>query len=147
MFDFKLPRNELVTPNQQQPTIKERKINCYCCYDGGLIPSRLVKLVVPDYNEQKDKQPICQRIQCGKSSKFISLLEMQVLDTRFSHDICQKIHDFEKAEMSNAKNTKPTNLNINSLTEKMKMPKASGQTLKDALEWERTGKGKGYQND
>jgi hypothetical protein len=93
-----------------QPNIK-----CHCCNDTGKIQPQLIKMAIPAYNAETDKQPICQRMQCGLGLKFITLIEMEMMDMRFSHDMCEEMHQVGKTEKENL--TKPENTNVIDLQE------------------------------
>lgn len=87
-----------------QPNVK-----CHCCNDTGKIQPHLIKMAIPAYNPETDKQPICQRMQCGLGVKFITLIELGMMDMRFSHDMCEELHQVGKAEKENL-NTKVVDL-------------------------------------
>lgn len=87
-----------------QPDVK-----CHCCNDTGKIQPHLIKMAIPAYNPETDKQPICQRMQCGLGVKFITLIELGMMDMRFSHDMCEELHQVGKAEKENL-NTKVVDL-------------------------------------
>jgi hypothetical protein len=72
-------------------------------------------MAIPAYNPETDKQPICQRMQCGLGLKFITLIEMEMMDMRFSHDMCEEMHQVGKTEKENL--TKPENTNVIDLQE------------------------------
>lgn len=91
-----------------QPDVK-----CHCCNDTGKIQPQLIKMAIANYDPNTDKQPICQRMQCGLGLKFITLIELGMMDMRFSHDMCEEMHKVGKAE----KVTKPENTKIIDLQE------------------------------
>ncbi|MCC5640863.1 hypothetical protein LC593_34565 [Nostoc sp. CHAB 5844] len=63
--------------------------NCFCCQDTGKIQPSLIRLVMPDYNYDRDRLPICQL--CTKSNDLFHLNEFGVLDTRFDLYLCKKL--------------------------------------------------------
>ena len=93
-----------------QPDIK-----CHCCNDTGKIQPHLIKMAIPAYNPETDKQPICQRMQCGLGLKFITLIELGMMDMRFSHDMCEEMHQVGKADKENL--IKPENTKVIDLQE------------------------------
>ncbi len=38
--------------------------NCFCCQDTGQIQAHLVRRIIPDYDHNRDRIPICQ--ECNK---------------------------------------------------------------------------------
>jgi hypothetical protein len=140
MLKFSLDKAEL--PNQNYG-IKQviHKVNCHCCHDTGFIQPHLVKMAIPNYEENKDKKPICQRLQCGLGLRFTALIESNTLDTRFSHDMCQELHEIrekEEAEFTKKENTKV--VNITSLVNKKSMPTYKKEDgIAEAKAWEEMG--------
>lgn len=116
-----------------QPDVK-----CHCCNDTGKIQTQLIKMAIPAYNPETDKQPICQRMQCGLGLKFITLIELGMMDMRFSHDMCEEMHQVGKAEKDNL--TKPENtkiLDLQELVNKKTMQKYRKEDrLAEAKAWE-----------
>jgi hypothetical protein len=83
---------------------------CHCCNDSGKIQPQLIKMAIPAYNPETEKQPICQRMQCGLGLKFITLIELGIMDMRFSHDMCEELHQVGKADKKNL--IKPENTKV-----------------------------------
>lgn len=48
------------------------KWNCFCCHDNGIINLRLAKLVLEDYDHNKDKFPKCQATKCKAGQHYNS---------------------------------------------------------------------------
>jgi hypothetical protein len=116
-------------------------IKCHCCNDTGKIQPQLIKMAIPAYNPETDKQPICQRMQCGLGLKFITLIEMGMMDMRFSHDMCEEMHQVGKAEKENLTNNKPKILDLQSLINKKSMAKYHKEDgIAEARAWEKMGK-------
>jgi hypothetical protein len=112
-----------------QPDVK-----CHCCNDSGKIQPHLVQMAIAEYNPETDKQPICQRMQCGLGLKFITLIEMGLMDMRFSHDMCEELHQIGKTE----KNTKI--IYLQELVNKRAMKKYRKEDgLAEAKAWEAMG--------
>ncbi|WP_460202797.1 hypothetical protein [Scytonema sp. NUACC21] len=36
--------------------------NCFCCQDTGKVQLNLARLVIPNYNDNRDRLPICQNV-------------------------------------------------------------------------------------
>lgn len=120
------------------------QVNCHCCHDTGFIQPVLIKMAIPNYDPNTDKQPICQRLQCGLGLRFATLIESGTLDTRFSHDMCQELHEIrEKEELEFTKETSPGKVvNITSLVEKRTMQKYRQEDgIAEARAWEEMDKG------
>ena len=62
--------------------------NCFCCQDTGEIQAHLVRLIIPDYDHNRDRIPICQG--CNKFDKH-NLMEYGIFDTRFDLFLCKKL--------------------------------------------------------
>lgn len=112
---------------------------CHCCNDTGKIQPQLIKMVIHAYDAKTDKQPICQRMQCGLGLKFITLIEMGMMDMRFSHDMCEKLHQVGKDDKKNL--IKPENTKvIDELENKRSMKKYRKEdSLAEAKAWEEMG--------
>lgn len=81
-----------VRPEQEQPQGKEifqPHWNCFCCHDTGKVQSHLVRLVIPDYNYDRDRLPVCQLSSCGLGTNFLHLEDS--VDMRFNAAICQEL--------------------------------------------------------
>ena len=117
-----------------QPDVK-----CHCCNDSGKIQPQLIQMAIAEYNPETDKQPICQRMQCVLGLKFITLIELGMMDMRFSHDMCEELHQVGKADKK--KLIKPENTKvIDELGNKRSMKKYRKQDLlAEAKAWEEMG--------
>ncbi|MBH8564447.1 hypothetical protein I8748_20055 [Nostoc sp. CENA67] len=73
---------------------------CFCCQDTGKVQNHLVKLVIPDYDYDRDRLPICQL--CGEGDKLYHLTEFGVIDTRFETLLCKKLDTLARKEWSKA---------------------------------------------
>lgn len=82
------PKNELVEDKE----IWQPSWRCYCCRDTGRIYPTLVRLIIPDYDYDKDKVPICQN--CNAGSTWMHLQAM--IDTRIDLKICHYLDKFER---------------------------------------------------
>jgi hypothetical protein len=72
---------------------------CFCCEDTGWIRSWLVKLVIRDYNPNRDRNPTCKN--CGAGGQWMHLEGN--IDTRFHAITCQKLHNYAKEEDEKAR--------------------------------------------
>lgn len=62
--------------------------HCFCCQDTGQIQRHLVQLIIPDFNPNRDRIPVCQG--CNKFDNY-HLKEYGVLDLRFDLYLCKKL--------------------------------------------------------
>lgn len=122
---FKLSKAPL--PTKQELKIEDTlpKVKCHCCNDTGKIQTSLVKMVIENYDPVNDKDPICLRKNCGMGLKFISLIQMGLVDTRFTQDMCDELHEIGKSQKEKSVNVKPENCNVEELIEKMSMKKGA----------------------
>jgi len=82
----RLPINEQ-TENEDKE-IWQPKWNCFCCQDTGQIQAHLVRLIISDYDPNRDRIPVCQG--CNKFDRH-NLRDYGVLDTRFDLFLCKKL--------------------------------------------------------
>ncbi len=73
-----------------QPTYK-----CFCCHDYGYVQPSLVRLIIPDYNPDKDLIPLCQR--CEASDRWQHPDVIPSFDMRFTEEICDRLHEYDRA--------------------------------------------------
>lgn len=96
MTDFpQLPRNPVELNQEVGPDGKEMwkpTWRCFCCHDTGKIDPNLVRLIIPDYNFDRDKIPICQN--CNAGSNWMHLEGM--VDTRIDFKICRRLDQHER---------------------------------------------------
>ena len=62
--------------------------HCFCCEDTGYVRDVLIKLVIPDYNSDKDRNVACQN--CDRVSIYTPAI-IESLDWRFTPDICARL--------------------------------------------------------
>lgn len=118
-----------------QPDVK-----CHCCNDTGKIQPHLIKMAIPAYNPETDKQPICQRMQCGLGVKFITLIELGMMDMRFSHDMCEELHQVGKAEKENLINENTKVIDLQELANRKAMKKYQEENnIAEAKAWKAIG--------
>jgi hypothetical protein len=62
--------------------------SCYCCHDTGFVVYSLVRMVIRDYDGNKDKPVVCHRFRIkDKFGEVISLSS----DWRFNDELCSKL--------------------------------------------------------
>ena len=62
--------------------------HCFCCEDTGYVKDVLIKLVIPDYDSDKDRNVACRN--CERVSIY-SLEISDSLDWRFSSSLCARL--------------------------------------------------------
>lgn len=78
-----------ILPNEvEDKEIWQPKWNCFCCQDTGQIQAHLVRLIILDYDHNRDRIPVCQG--CNKFDRH-NLRDYGVLDTRFDLFLCKKL--------------------------------------------------------
>ncbi len=93
---------------------------CFCCQDTGIVNFHLARLVVPDYDYNRDRLPICQSPECKKGSRWLHLGSAN-LDMRFTSAICQQLDMHERTVWRLTVERKA--IDMRSLANKMTMPK------------------------
>lgn len=91
-----------VRPEEEQEAqeIWQPSWNCFCCQDTGKVQPHLVRLVMPNYDYNRDRIPICQACSCG--DKLYHLNEFGVIDTRFDLLLCKKLDALARDEWKKA---------------------------------------------
>ncbi|MBD2770685.1 hypothetical protein [Iningainema tapete] len=92
-FEFKFEPLEPL-PMRAEDEREDKEIwqpgwKCFCCQDTGKIQPLLVERVIPNYNYDRDRIPVCQL--CNKGRNWLHLKELGVIDTRISFDTCRKL--------------------------------------------------------
>lgn len=64
---------------------------CFCCHDTGIVRPRLVELVIPDYDHDKDFHPVCYRCDAGKI-----YANREEYDQRLTRSICGELDRIER---------------------------------------------------
>ncbi|MDF5720212.1 MAG: hypothetical protein PUP91_06925 [Rhizonema sp. PD37] len=70
--------------------------HCFCCQDTGKIQLNLVRRVIPSYNYERDRLPICQN--CHKGHDWFHLNDLGVIDTRLGPQICRKLNNIARED-------------------------------------------------
>ncbi|MHC5610533.1 MAG: hypothetical protein ACYTXA_05825 [Nostoc sp.] len=89
MTDLPTFERSPILPNEvEDKEIWQPRWHCFCCQDTGQIQAHLVSLIIPDYDHNRDRIPVCQG--CNKFDNY-HLKEYGVLDLRFDLYICKKL--------------------------------------------------------
>lgn len=96
----------LVSPNKES---EDEEIffpdwNCFCCQDTGKVQPHWTRLIIPDFDWNKDKIPLCTN--CNVHHNLIHLLDYEVLDTRFDFQICAELDRIAREDWSNTAKSK-----------------------------------------
>jgi len=70
--------------------------NCFCCRDTGKIQPDLVRHIIPSYNYDRDRIPMCQN--CDRGDDWLHLDKLGVIDQRLSPQICRKLDAFARED-------------------------------------------------
>ncbi len=103
-LDLPCFERELMRPKREEDLELGKEIwfpnwNCFCCHDTGLVNPNLVKLVIKDYNLDRDKLPICQNPGCFANKNYASNTSISSsLDWRFDEELCQKLDLIHRQE-------------------------------------------------
>jgi hypothetical protein len=79
--------------------------NCFCCHDSGKVNPHLAKLVIDEYDPNKDKIPRCQNPGC-KAGENLDSLGSKVVDYRFTAAICQHLDSIHREDWRQTTQTK-----------------------------------------
>ncbi|OUL23990.1 hypothetical protein BV378_20390 [Nostoc sp. RF31YmG] len=107
------------------------KWRCFCCQDSGLVRPLLVKLIMPNYDDNRDKWVACQNLTCNQFNERWSGVPLQNFDTRFLPAICQKL-DLKSRE--DWRKTVQRQVDIRALSLKLAMPGSQERTEQDNQE-------------
>lgn len=83
--------------NENKPEYEGRQLwqpkwKCFCCHDSGIVNPHLAALIVPGYNPDQDKIPLCQNSGCNAGDHFLNNEEVErSLDMRFTQTICKQL--------------------------------------------------------
>lgn len=62
--------------------------HCFCCQDTGYVGNSLIRLVIPDYDANKDRSVACRN--CDKVTVYAELVQNS-LDWRFTPSLCAEL--------------------------------------------------------
>ncbi len=105
--------------------------HCFCCQDSGLVRTGLLRQVMPNYDDNRDKWVACQNLGCNKFNQRWSGVPLENFDTRFLPAICQKL-DLKSRE--DWRNTVQHQVDIGALAMKLAMPGTKERTENDHRE-------------
>lgn len=91
----KLERSPILPNEREDKEIWQPRWNCFCCQDTGQIQAHLVRLIISDYDPNRDRIPVCQG--CNKFDRH-NLRDYGVLDTRFDLFLCKKLDAISRAD-------------------------------------------------
>ncbi|WP_414553054.1 hypothetical protein [Anabaena sp. CCY 0017] len=114
----------------QEEEIFYPRWRCFCCQDSGLVAQDLVRLIMPQYNPDRDKWVLCQAGHCDASKRWENV-PIENFDTRFIPSICQKLDLINREQW---RNSVKQQINIRQLAKKRKMPGSSERTENDNRE-------------
>lgn len=113
---------------EEEKEIFYPKWHCFCCQDSGIVAVNLVRLIMPNYDHNRDKWVACQNLGCDKFDERWSGVSADNFDNRFLPEICQKL-DLKNRE--NWRNTVKHQVDIQKLSKKLKMPGSGERTEED----------------
>lgn len=84
--------------DKKRDVIRKPYYKCYCCEDTGYVNYHLVLLIIPNYQPKSDKIPVCNRYDCQSSVNIGANISANILDERFSSDLCERLHKHNLSE-------------------------------------------------
>lgn len=102
--------------------------HCFCCQDSGIVAANLVKLVMPNYDDNRDKWVACQNLGCKRFNERWSGVTLDNFDTRFLPAICQKL---DTKNRENWRSTVEHQASVLKLAKKLRMPGSHHRTEND----------------
>lgn len=85
-MDFKFEQLEswpIRPEEQQEKEIWKPTWKCFCCQDTGKVQPDLVRQVIPTYDDNRDRVPICQNCNLGQQN-WAHLNDLGVIDQRLT---------------------------------------------------------------
>jgi hypothetical protein len=129
-----LPQFEPIPLRPEQENQEEEifypQWRCFCCQDSGLVAQDLVRLIMPQYNPDRDKWVLCQAGHCDASKRWENV-PIENFDTRFIPSICQKLDLINREQW---RDSVKQQINIRQLAKKRKMPGSGDRTENDNRE-------------
>jgi len=84
-----------VRPEQLEPKqIWQPSWQCFCCQDTGKIQPYLVHRVMPAFNWQRDRIPLCQNCRLYRDWLHLE----GTVDTRFEPNICKRLDEIARED-------------------------------------------------
>ncbi|WP_051470206.1 hypothetical protein [Fischerella sp. PCC 9605] len=96
--------------------------NCFCCQDTGKVQPNLVRLVIPEYDYDRDRIPVCQAPGCSAGTSYLHL--EGCIDMRLRAAICQELDRIER------ENWRQTTLNKVALIQERIKQTAAAKSLR-----------------
>jgi len=121
---------EPMRPEEEKPEGKEvfyPSWQCFCCQDTGKVQPHLVRHVIPAYNYDRDRLPVCQNLGCKKGANFFHL--QGCIDMRLTAEICQELDRINREDWRQTQERRL--IDIKSLSQKRAMPGSSERTEND----------------
>ena len=82
--------------------------HCFCCHDTGEVHPHLAKLIIDRYELGKDKIPRCQNPGCIAGGHLDSSTLKEMIDYRFTPDICQELDTFHREDWQQTRRIQAT---------------------------------------
>lgn len=100
-MEFELPQLSRMPQRPEKDPGVEIEIwqpgwQCYCCHDTGIIVPHLVRKLILDYNENRDKFPRCKKPGCSSGSHYDSEALIDSVDNRVDAFTCKKLDELER---------------------------------------------------
>lgn len=93
-----LPR-EPIRPETEDPEfdpeIWQPHWRCFACHDSGMVTGLLARLVIPDYDNDRDKPVACQHPRCEAGKHYRCNLNY---DQRFTAAVCAELDRFSRED-------------------------------------------------
>lgn len=124
---------EPMRPEEENPEGKEifhPTWQCFCCQDTGKVQPHLVRYVIPAYNYDRDRLPVCQAPDCLASANYLHL--QGCIDMRLTAEICQELDRISREDWRQTQ--KRQFINIKALAKKVAMPGSGERTDNDNRE-------------
>ncbi|MBW4600503.1 MAG: hypothetical protein KME29_13125 [Calothrix sp. FI2-JRJ7] len=96
-FEFKkiLPipvRTELTPKPEGEEIFKMPTWKCFCCHDTGWVRPHIAKLVIAEYDSNRDRTPVCQGCEQGRQWFHLK----GNIDTRLHQITCKELDKWER---------------------------------------------------
>jgi hypothetical protein len=147
-FQFEQLEPAPIRPREQQSKeIWQPRWNCFCCHDTGKVQIDLVRRVIPKYDDNRDRIPICQN--CDKGQEWAHLNELGVIDMRLTFQICSSLDALAREDWRRTTQTwfemasKQISLGTTEIAQRYNLRRRSRIQAECILKQERHGKARG----
>ncbi len=126
-----LPRLPM-RPEQEQsdPEIWQPSWSCYCCRDSGRVSAILAALVIPDYDPNRDRIPVCQAPGCRAGDKFMDSEFKGCVDMRLTATVCQQLDTTSRQDWRNTVKAQQKRLvNLNCIKSLRQRPRTTDEEM------------------